>query len=91
VTTADETAAREIDRDHWLHGAPEHASSFRYQEQELQGVCPACSSSIPEGSAECPECGLVVNPEVESAACPECDAEVDDEVKQCPNCGAEFE
>jgi predicted amidophosphoribosyltransferase len=91
VTTADETAAKEIDRGHWLRGAPEHASSFSYSEGELQGVCPACSTSIPEGSAECPECGLVVNMEVETAVCPECDGEVDDEVNQCPHCGAEFE
>jgi len=91
VTITDETAAREIDRKHWLRDAPEHATSFRYAEQELQGVCPACSYSIPEGSAECPECGLVVNPEAEVAVCPECDTEVGAEVKRCPHCGVEFE
>jgi predicted amidophosphoribosyltransferase len=91
VTTTDEAAAREIDRVHWLRGAPEQASSFRYEEQELQGVCPACSTSIPEGAAECPECGLVVNPEADIAVCPECDAEVGLEVKRCPSCGVEFE
>jgi len=91
VKTADENAAKEIDRAHWLQGAPDHASTFKYEEQELQGVCPACSTSVPEGSAECPECGLVVNPDAEAAVCPECDAEVGSEVKQCPNCGVEFE
>lgn len=91
VTKPDETEAKEIDRVHWLQGAPEDASSFRYTEQELQGICPACSSRIPEGAAECPECGLVVGFVEEVAACPECDAEVGDEVKRCPNCGAEFE
>ena len=91
MTDEDKTAAIEIDRNHWLRGAPEHATSFRHADQELRGVCPACSSSIPEGSAECPECGLVVNPEAEMSVCPECDAKVGDEVKQCPNCGVEFE
>ncbi len=91
MTTEDETAAKEIDRIHWLRGAPEHASSFRYEEQELRGICPACSSTVPEGVAECPECGLVVNADAEVATCPECDAEVGNEVKQCPNCGVEFE
>jgi predicted amidophosphoribosyltransferase len=91
VKTADENAAREIDRAHWLQGAPDHASTFRYEGQELQGVCPACSTAVPKGSAECPECGLVVNPDVEVAVCPECDAEVGSEVKRCPNCGVEFE
>lgn len=83
--------AREIDRRHWLRGAPEEASSFEYKEQELSGVCPACSAKIPQGSAECPECGLVVNPEADMATCPECDAVVGDEVRRCPNCGCEFE
>lgn len=91
MTTDDETAAREIDRSHWLRGAPEHASSYKFEAQELQGVCPACLSSVPDGAAECPECGLVVNPEAEVAVCPKCDAEVGDEAKRCPNCGVEFE
>lgn len=91
MTNNDETDAKEIDRNHWLRGAPDHASSFRYEEQELQGVCPACSSAIPEASTECPECGLVVNPKEEVVVCPDCDAEVGDEVNRCPNCGAEFE
>ena len=91
VTPADEAAAKEISRTHWLQGAPDHATSFRYSEQELAGVCPACSTSIPEKSAECPECGLIVKSEEETATCPDCDAEVGDEVNKCPNCGAEFE
>lgn len=89
--TADENTAKEIDRVYWLQGAPEHASSFKYEGRELEGVCPACSTAVPEGSAECPECGLVVNPDAELAVCPECDAEVGSEVKRCPNCGVEFE
>lgn len=91
VTKTDETAAKEIDRAHWLQGAPEHASSFEYTEQELQGVCPACSSPIPEKSVECPECGLVVGSTEEAAVCPDCGSEVEDEAKRCPKCGAEFE
>lgn len=91
MTTDDEDTAKEIDRVHWLQGAPDHASSFRYEEQELKGVCPACTSTIPEGSAECPECGLLVNPGAEAAVCPECNAEVGEDVDRCPNCGVEFE
>jgi hypothetical protein len=91
VTTEDETAAKEIDRVHWLRDAPEHASSYEYTGQELQGVCPACDTAVPEGTAECPECGLVVNPEAEVVLCPECDTEVGHEVNKCPNCGVEFE
>jgi predicted amidophosphoribosyltransferase len=91
VAAADEATAREIDRKHWIRGAPDHASSFKCEEQELQGVCPACSHTIPEGAAECPECGLVVGSDDEVATCPDCDAEVGDEVKKCPSCGAEFE
>jgi ribosomal protein L40E len=91
VTTADEAAAKELDRAHWLRGAPDQASSFEYSEQELQGICPACSHAIREGSAECPECGLVVGADEDVATCPDCDAEVGDEVKKCPNCGVEFE
>lgn len=87
---ANQTAANEIAHNHWLSGAPESASSFKY-DQKLQGVCPACSTSIAEGSAECPECGLVVNPEAEVATCPECDTEVGNDVNLCPNCGVEFE
>ncbi|MBP2681351.1 MAG: hypothetical protein H6Q78_1214 [Candidatus Krumholzibacteriota bacterium] len=44
----DEAAAKEVDRTHWLQGAPEKASSFTYTESELQGVCPVCSSRLPE-------------------------------------------
>lgn len=91
MTTADEVEAREIDRVRWLKDAPDEASSFRYQEQELKGVCPACSAPITEDSAECPACGLMVNPDAEVAVCPECDAQVGFEVKRCPNCGVEFE
>ncbi|UCG53195.1 MAG: hypothetical protein JSW58_06475 [Candidatus Latescibacterota bacterium] len=91
VTTADETAAKEVDRNYWLRGAPDHAMSFEYTEQELQGSCPACSCAIPEGSLECPKCGLVVKSDDDVAICPDCDAEVGDEVMRCPNCGAEFE
>lgn len=80
-----------MDHAHWLRGAPEHAATFKYEEQELKGTCPACSSTIPENAAECPECGLVVNPEADVATCPDCDAVVGDEVSRCPNCGAEFE
>jgi predicted amidophosphoribosyltransferase len=91
VTAEDKAAATEIDNAHWLRDAPEHAAAFKYEGQELQGVCPACETSIPQGTAACPECGLVVNPEAEMSVCPECDAEVGDEVKKCPNCGVEFE
>jgi ribosomal protein L40E len=91
VPVADEAVAKEIDRRHWLHGAPEHAASFKYEEQELQGVCPACSHTLPEKAVECPECGLVVGADGEMATCPACDAEVGDEVDKCPKCGAEFE
>jgi predicted amidophosphoribosyltransferase len=80
-----------VDRAHWLRGAPEEAASFKYEEQELAGVCPACATKIPENTSECPECGLVVNPEADMATCPDCDAAVGDEVSRCPNCGAEFE
>jgi predicted amidophosphoribosyltransferase len=91
VAKADEAAAKEVDRAHWLRGAPEHASSFTYTESELKGICPACSSPVPEGAAACPECGLVVGSEEEAATCPDCGAEVGDEAKRCPRCGAEFE
>jgi predicted amidophosphoribosyltransferase len=91
VAAGDEESAKEIDRAYWLAGAPDHASSFRYTEQELSGTCPACSCAIPEGAATCPECGLVVKAEEELATCPDCDAEVGDDVDKFPNCGAEFE
>lgn len=91
VKAEDEAKAKEIDRVHWIQGAPDHASSFKYEEQELSGVCPACSTVIPEDSAECPECGLAIKYDEEVATCPDCDAEVGDEVERCPNCGAEFE
>lgn len=80
-----------MDRAHWLKGAPEHAESFRYEGQELAGVCPACSTKLPANAAECPECGLAVGFEEDVVLCPDCDAEVGDEVTRCPNCGAEFE
>jgi hypothetical protein len=91
VSNDNAAAARELDRRHWLRGAPEEAATFEYSEQELGGVCPACSARIPEGSTECAECGLVVNPEANMARCPDCDAIVGDEVSRCPNCGIEFE
>lgn len=91
MTNDNAATARELDRRHWLRGAPEEATSFEYAEQELAGVCPACSTKIPEGSAECPECGLVVNPEANMSTCPDCDTPVGDEVSRCPKCGAEFE
>jgi len=91
VKEDDAAAAGEVDRRYWLRGAPDEAATFEYKEQELAGVCPACSTPIPEGSAECPECGLVVNPEADMATCPECDAIVGDDVSRCPNCGVEFE
>jgi hypothetical protein len=91
VRTSDEEKAREIDRVHWLQGAPDHAATFKYEDQNLNGTCPACSAAIPEGSADCPECGLVVNPGAEVVLCPECDAEVGPDVDRCPNCGVEFE
>jgi len=91
VKSEDITTAKEIDRQHWLRDAPEHAASFEYTGQELQGQCPACSTAVPKDSAECPECGLVVNPEAEVVLCPECETEVGHEVNQCPKCGAEFE
>jgi predicted amidophosphoribosyltransferase len=91
VATDDEAAAKEIDRSCWIKGAPDHASSYKYEEQELKGICPACSCAIPEASIECPECGLMVKHDEDVATCPDCDAEVGDEVMKCPNCGAEFE
>jgi predicted amidophosphoribosyltransferase len=91
VAKGDESAAKEIDRTHWLRGAPEHASSFTYTESELHGICPACSSPVPEGAAACPECGLVVGSVEDVATCPDCGAEVGDEATRCPRCGAEFE
>ncbi len=91
VPVEDEAAAKEVDRRHWIQGAPEHASSFKYEEQELKGVCPACSHTLPEKAAECPECGLVMGDDGEIATCPACNAEVGDEVDKCPSCGAEFE
>jgi predicted amidophosphoribosyltransferase len=91
VAKPDEVAAKDIDRAHWLRGAPEEASSFEYTEQELKGICPACSTPVPEGSAECPECGLVVRAVEDAAECPDCGAEVADDATKCPHCGAEFE
>ena len=91
VAKTDEAAAKEVDRAHWLKGAPEHASSFTYTESELSGVCPACSCSLPEKAIECPECGLAVGLSEEPATCPDCGAEVADDATRCPKCGAEFE
>jgi ribosomal protein L40E len=91
VAKTDEAAAREVDRAHWLHGAPEHAASFEYTESELKGVCPACSTQLPEKAIECPECGLAVGSVEESATCPDCGAEVADDATRCPKCGVEFE
>jgi predicted amidophosphoribosyltransferase len=90
VSPGNVDAAREIDRALWLKGAPEHASSYRYTEQELGGTCPACGTALPEQSPECPECGLAVG-SVESAECPACDTDVPADAEKCPNCGAEFE
>jgi ribosomal protein L40E len=91
VTDDDAARAQEIDRAYWLRHAPEQAASFKYEEQELKGICPACSTTLPENATECPECGLVVGEEEEEVTCPDCDAVVGDEVSRCPNCGAEFE
>jgi len=91
VAKGDGAAAKEVDRAHWLQGAPEHASSFMYTESELHGICPACSSPVPAGAGECPECGLAVGSDTEVATCPDCGADVGDEAKRCPRCGAEFE
>lgn len=91
VETADADAAKEIARAHWIKGAPDHAATFEYAEQELQGTCPACSTALPERAIECPKCGLVVGFDEEAATCPDCDAAVGDDVDKCPNCGAEFE
>jgi predicted amidophosphoribosyltransferase len=91
VGRSDEAAAKEVDRAHWLKGAPEHASSFTYTESELKGVCPACSSRVPQGAVACPECGLAVGSVDDVATCPDCGAEVGDEAPRCPRCGAEFE
>jgi predicted amidophosphoribosyltransferase len=91
VKPTDLAAAKEIDRVQWLRGAPEQAASFNYEEQESKGVCPACTTPVPEGSAECPECGLMVNPDAELVLCPKCDAEVGHDDSKCPKCGVEFE
>jgi ribosomal protein L40E len=91
VAKTDEAAAREIDRAHWLQGAPEQATSFEYTESERKGICPACSARLPEKAIECPECGLVVGSAEEGAVCPDCGAEVADDASVCPKCGAEFE
>jgi hypothetical protein len=91
VAADDEAAAKEIDHAHWIKGAPERGASFKYEEQELKGVCPACETALPEGAIECPECGLVVRYDEEVSTCPECDTPVGDEVMKCPKCGAEFE
>jgi ribosomal protein L40E len=102
VRPDDAEAAKEIVRVHWLQGAPEDAASYEYKEQELAGVCPACSTPVPEESAECPNCGLVVKAreeiigpgdeeEVDGYVCPSCGTEVDEDATKCPNCRAEFE
>ena len=90
VIPGDESKAKEIIHAHWLKGAPENALSFDYQEQELSGICPACATAIPENSAECPECGLVVKAVDEVSLCPTCDAKVGDDVNECPNCGEQL-
>jgi predicted amidophosphoribosyltransferase len=90
VAPEDEVAAREIIKKHWLKDAPEQASAFEYEEQELKGICPACSTAIPEDSAECPECGLVVKADEEVFVCPTCDGEVGEQDKTCPHCGEKF-
>ena len=90
VLQDDLEAATEIDRVYWLRGAPEHASSYRYSEQELKGTCPACEAALPEGAAKCPDCGLVIGA-TETAECPACETDVPADAEKCPNCGAEFE
>ena len=91
VTPEDEAAAKDIIRDHWLKDAPEHANTYEYTEQELKGICPACSAAIPEDATECPECGLVVKADEEVFVCPACDGEVGEFDKTCPHCGEKFE
>lgn len=91
VKPEDEAAARDIIRKHWLKDAPEQGATYEYSEQELKGICPACSAMIPEKSVECPECGLVVGVEEEVFVCPSCDGEVGELDKTCPHCGEKFE
>jgi hypothetical protein len=90
VSPEDVDAAKELDRALWLKGAPEHASSYRYTEQELAGKCPACGTALPDAGGECPECGLTVG-NVDWAECPTCNTDVPADAEKCPNCGAEFE
>ncbi|UCH83344.1 MAG: zinc ribbon domain-containing protein [Candidatus Latescibacterota bacterium] len=91
VRPNDLDAAKEIDHDYWIKGAPDKGASFRYDEQELKGVCPACDTAIPDNTVECPECGLVVRYDDDVATCPECNTPVGDEIEKCPKCGTEFE
>ncbi|MEJ2722303.1 MAG: hypothetical protein P8181_14380 [bacterium] len=99
VAAADEAAAKELDHAYWLKGAPENAKSFRYDEEKLAGTCPACASPVPEGAAECPECGLAVIIDGDAAARSGCDAAAarsgcdaavndDEDAAECPDCGA---
>lgn len=90
VSPDDLDAAKEAERVHWLKGAPEHATTYRYEEQELAGSCPACGTALPEGAVECPECGLTVGV-ADVAECPACETEIPGDAEVCPNCGAEFE
>lgn len=47
------------------------------------GPCPACGASIRPGTAECPDCGLLLG----GAGCESCGAELSPTDHACPACG----
>jgi Double zinc ribbon len=49
--------------------------------------CPACSTELRPGTAECPECGLAVAEGPEGHTCPQCGAALDPAEAACPSCG----
>ncbi len=53
--------------------------------------CPACSASLPDGVEECPDCGLVLGTDRESAICSACGGGVGPADDVCPHCGERME
>lgn len=50
-------------------------------------ACPACGERLPEGTLDCPECGLTL---MQPEACPNCGSELEAYVSSCRRCGYEL-
>jgi hypothetical protein len=83
----EEVLEEELEEEDFVPSISEGVEDIEVSETVVGETCPHCNTPLEPTDAECPNCGMEFDIELE---CPICGEKVDQSMETCPSCGVSF-